>query len=183
MSPRQHIQFYIKVGWAPCAKANGWHTLKALQEPVREATSPLWNELVARVRIYAEQLARREHRGLKPDDFRHACHILALGQNKSSLDLTNDECERVVCLMRVLADPDDIDAAMDWEDPLRSKKRNLIAAVKQKAPPAYWSKIARQKYGTANLEDLTIHQLTQLCMTLNNRKEAWRRPVLANQPF
>lgn len=177
MTENQQLQFYIKRGWAPCAKANNWGTLKALQEPVREHVNPLDQELLAKVRTFAEQIARKQFRGVKPDDFRHACHIVAIGQNKSSWDMTNDECERVVTLFRVLTNPDDIEAVLDWEDPLRAKKRNLIAAVKHKAPVAYWGHIAENKYQTRILDNLTIGQLTQLCMTLNNRKDAWRRPV------
>jgi hypothetical protein len=177
MSPAQHLQFYIKRGWAPCARANNWHSIAALQQPVREAANPLDAELLQQVRTYAEQLARREHRGIKPDDFRHACHIRAIGKNKSSWDLTNDECERVVTLFRVLANPDDIEAVMDWQDETRAKKRNLIAAVKHKAPFAYYRVILRDRYHVEHLEDLSVGQLAQLCMTLNNRKSAWSQPV------
>ncbi|HMJ88763.1 MAG TPA: hypothetical protein VK530_03045 [Candidatus Acidoferrum sp.] len=191
MSPNQQLQFYIKRGWAPCAKANNWGTLKALQLPVRDHVNPLDQELLNQVRTYAEQISRKQFRGVKPDDFRHACHIVAIGKNKSSWDMTNDECERVVCLFRVLTTPDDIDVVLDWEDPMRAKKRNLMAAVKQKAPIAYWGKISEDKYGTRDLTALTVYQLTQLCMTLNNRKEMWRAPVQprhefageSNQPF
>jgi hypothetical protein len=175
MTESQHKHFYLK-WWIPCARANGWQTVAALQTPNSKLQTPnkFVEELKAKVQACAEQLAAREHRGLRPDDFRHACHIVATGKNKSSLQLTNQECDRVVDLFKLLADPDSIQAVQNWEDPEIARKRGLLRAVRLKAPEAYIAAIARDRFHTTVLEDLTIKQLQSLCFTLNQRKGAWR---------
>lgn len=172
MTAAQHKFFYLK-HWSPCARACQWNTQAGIWGPGRNAVSPEDAQRLAQVTAHAAAFARAQHRGPKPDDFRHACHILALGKNKSSLDLNNDEVERIVCLFRVLTRPDDLNAIMDWADPARAKKRNLIEAAKLKAPEAYITTISRDQFHTSVLEDLNIRQLQSLCFTLNQRKAAW----------
>jgi len=182
VTPLQHKRFYLPA-WTRCARANNWHNLGALRLPPRDVFSPLGTELLTRVRDVADQLARADHRAVRPDDFRHACHIVALGKNKSSLDLVNAECGRIVTLFRVLADPDDLEAVLDWENPERAEKRNLIAAAWHKAPEAYVRHLLRYRFHSANIENLSLGQLRQLCMTLSQRREAWRKPVEVEAPF
>ena len=172
MTPNQHKFFYLK-HWTPCARACQWNTQAGIWGPGRAAVSPEDAQRLAQVVAHAYQFAKAQHRGPKPDDFRHACHIIALGKNKSSLDFTNDEVERIVCLFRVLAAPDDLDAIMDWDDPARAKKKNLIVQAQAKAPEAYIATIVRDRYRRAGLDDLTIPQLLDLCRLLNQRKAAW----------
>ncbi len=176
MSPLQRDNFYLPA-WTTCSRANNWHNLKALRLPPREPQSPLDAELLGAVRGAADQLARAEHRGLRTNDFRYACHIVALKINCSSSILLNDQVQRVVELFRVLAEPLNVEAVLDWENPGRGKKRNLIKAAKAKAPEAYTRVILRDRFGGRGMDDLSIRELQQLCMTLNNRKEAWRRPA------
>lgn len=174
MSPKQHKLFYLR-HWSPCARACQWNTQAGIWGPGREPYGGPQSEdaqRLAQVVAYANQIARAQHRGPKSDDFRHACHILALGQNKSSLDLTNDECQRIVDLFNVLARPDDLNAVMDWADPLRSKKRNLIIQARAKAPEAYIKALLKD-YHVACLEDLSIDRLRKLCFTLNQRQASW----------
>ena len=182
MSPNQHKFFYLKE-WTPCARANNWHSLTALYgQPAREGSHPLDQELLAQVRACAKQLAQREHRGERPNDFRHACHLVALTREKSSLDLTNDECTRVVDLFRVLREPDNLKFIAHWEDPLLSKKENLIIQAKAKAPMQYIAAIIADKFHTRVLEDLSIGQLQKLCFTLNQRQAKWSAPARSYQP-
>jgi hypothetical protein len=172
MTEAQHRRFYLPA-WSACAKACQWNTQAGIWGPGRNTESMEDRELLARVLACAKQIAQREHRGPKTDDFRRACHIVAIGANKSSLDFTNDEVERVVALFRVLTDPLNLNWLADWADPLVAKKRNLIAAAKRKAPEAYVLAIMKDKYHTSLIEDLNIKQLQSLCFTLNKRKEGW----------
>jgi hypothetical protein len=175
MTDNQRKRFYFPE-WSASARARGWTSKfpvhQALFSPdIAWPASPLGRELIAKVYATAQQLALRHIAPL--DALRHACHIVALGKNKSSKDLDNDDTQRVVDLFRVLRDPDNLKFVAHWLDPNLSKKENLIAAVKHKAPVAYWSKIAGDKFGTSHLEDLTIYQLNQLCFTLNQRRASW----------
>ena len=176
MTANQHKFFYLP-HWSACARACQWNTQAGLWGPGRNTESPADAEIIARVTAAVKQLAQKEHRGPRTDDFRHACHIVAIGVNKSSLDFTNDEVERVVALFRVLTDPLNLQWLADWTDPLQAKKRNLIAAAKLKAPEAYLTAVMKGKFHTSLIEDLTIKQLQSLCFTLNERKASWSRPV------
>jgi hypothetical protein len=173
MSPKQ-LKFFYGPAWTRCARANNWHSLRALALPAPEIQSPTGQELRVAVVDAADALARREHRGPRTDDYRHACHVVALGKNKSSLDMTNAEVERVVALFRVLAEPDSIEAVLEWQSPERAKHRNLVKAARHAAPEAYTREILRHRFGGRDVEELSVRELQQLCMTLNNRKEAWR---------
>lgn len=175
MTPAQHRRFYLPA-WSACAKACQWNTQAGIWGPGRVTESVEDRDLIAKVLACAKQLAQREHRGPRTDDFRHACHIVAIGKNKSSLDFTNDEVERVVALFRVLTDPSNLTWLADWADPLVAKKRNLIAAAKSKAPEAYVVAIMKGKFRTGVIEDLTVAQLNSLCFTLNQRKASWSAP-------
>jgi hypothetical protein len=183
MSPEQARHFYFPQ-WNACAVACGWNTQAAIMatvgrdsvEPTNEVRSvapPFAEELIARVETCARQLAISEHRHLTPNDFRHGCTIVALGKNKSSKDFTNDEVTRVVDLFRVLAQPLSIKAIQHWQDPLLSKKENLIIQAKKKAQPEYIAAITADKFHTRVLEDLSIAQLQKLCFTLNERQKSW----------
>ena len=176
MTAPQHKYFYLPA-WTACSRACQWNTQAGIWGPGRTVEGAEDAGRLAQVMTYAKQLAGREHRGPRSDDFRHACHIAALGQNKSSLDLTNKEVTRVACLFKVLADPLNIDAQLDWADPERAEKRNLIAAVKAKAPEAYWRAISKGRFHTTHLDDLSLRQLQSLCFTLNQRKASWAKPV------
>lgn len=176
MTELQLNHFYLPA-WTRCARANNWHNLTALRLPARDISSPLAADLALRVRAVADQIARAGHRAVRPEDLRHACHITALGRDKSSRAFTNAEADRVVFLFALLADPDSIAAVQDWENPDLARKRNLIAAAWQKAPEAYVLAILRDRFHTRIIEDLSLRQLQQLCMTLNHRNEAWRQPA------
>ena len=63
---------------------------------------------------------------------------------------------RIVCLFRVLTSPDDLDAVMDWADPLRPKKRNLIEIAKVwKSGRPFLSRIATAHHRGAKASHFT----------------------------
>jgi hypothetical protein len=177
MTPRQHKSFYFPA-WNKCARAQGWHTQAAIQNPQSSIPNPQFAALLAsQILVAAAQLARADHRGLTPSDFRHACTIVALGQDKSSLALTNREVQRVVDLFRVLAEPENLSAIAHWNDPELAEKENLIGAAQAKAPAAYVMAILKDRFHSTVMSDLSVRQLRLLCLTLNQRSAAWAKPV------
>ena len=173
MTDAQKYKFYFPA-WNRCARNNFWTMTKGrLNAEPQE--NPLIPELAA-VWTYALQIARDEHRGVVPDDLRHACHIVAIGRDKSSEKLTNREVNRVVELFDMLADPDDVTARMRWENPELAEKQGLIKSIKEKAPEDYIRKISEDKFGTMSWEDLDVHKLRQLVITVTNRRPTWSGP-------
>jgi hypothetical protein len=132
------------------------------------------NGLYQRVWAAAAERALQGHRGVTAEDLRHGCHVVALGQDKGSGDLTSGECDRVVCLFRLMADPDDLDAQIAWEHPEEGEKKRLKWVIGQAAPEAYISAISKDRFGTIFWEtDLSAGQLRQLLMTLKGRQRKW----------
>lgn len=168
MTDAQKFRFYLPP-WRDCVKANRWHMEKGrLCGAGLEAPAALTE--LAQVVTFARQLAATAHRGPLVNDLRHGCHIVALGRDKSSKEFTNAELDRVESLFRLLTDPDDINARLDWEDPTRAAKRRQLWFIRNAAPAAYVRAIARDKFGTADWENLTVAQLKFLAMTLANRR-------------
>lgn len=97
---------------------------------------------------------------------RHELHIRALGQDKSHLDLTNEDFDRVLAEFRAISRPDDLAAQLRQQD---MPRRRLLYTISQLAPEPYWRAIARDKFGTADLDSLDLEQLRQLRLTLAAR--------------
>lgn len=189
MTEKQHKRFYLPA-WLKCADRNDWRTAKGrlIGKPHANFGVGISRELYNQVWIAAQQLSLTEHRALKPDDLRHACTIVALGRYKSSKDFTNAECDRVVTLFKVLTEPDDIDAQIDWEHPSNAARRRLLWVIEHSAPDAYVRAIAADKFGTRLWEDLENQQLQYLAVTLKERRKKFHKPIeeevpAENQPF
>lgn len=195
MTANQQRRFYFPL-WGKVCDAQDWRMenarLVGARQPAygRAESTRLYNA----VWDVAEILARHEHRAVKPDDLRHACHQVALStpgstpvsgvpagvapavRKISSHTLTNKQLDRVAALFRVLIDPDDIDAMLAWSDPSIGEKKRLEYAIKNAAPFAYIDKICRDKfagiYSSPFWEDLPLPALKQLVVTLKNRVRA-----------
>ena len=161
--------------WGRVALAEGWRTERGrlvAQRP--QSTGPdEMAQLRARIWDAAGGRARAGHHGIGPNDLRHGCHAVALGRDKSSLDLDNRELDRVVTLFRLLADPSDLDTMMAWLHPEIGERRRLVWSIKHLAPEAYINAIAKAKfagqYEWPYWEDLPVNSLRQLAMTLRAR--------------
>jgi hypothetical protein len=189
MTEAQQKRFYFPA-WNKCADANDWRMAKGRFIGRRSAplgTAPDICAVYDQVFAFAEQLAAAEHRGLKPDDLRHACTMVVTGKNQSSSNLNNREVQRVVDLFDLLRDPTNLDFVMRWVNPEVSERKNLVKAIKQKAEEAYICAIAKDRFNGQFeypfWEDLPINLLKQLAMTLNNRNRAYAKPVEGNKPF
>lgn len=155
--------------WSAAWKAN-WKKEGNAVVPSRDWAAGTPGDLVWGAAFRA---ARREARGVAADDLRYACHRVALGRDKSSKDLTNAELDLVSALLRVLADPDDLDAALDHQDPSRAVRRRLEWGVSSSGfPAAYVAAVCRSKFGVYDWSTLDNTRLSQLVITLSQRARA-----------
>lgn len=128
------------------------------------------NALGDQVQAAADARAGRYRRNATADDLRHACHVIALGRDLSSHDLTNAQVDRVVALFDLLADPDNLAARMRWDSPAEDARRRMEWSVRHSGfPEAYIRHVSRGKFSTGDWESLADWQLRQLVMTLKNR--------------
>lgn len=169
--------------WARVASVHGWKTARGRLIGQRRPAfgGPVVDGLYQRIWNTAQALAENAVRAPLPDDFRHACHIIALGQDVSSLRLSNAQLDRVVALLRLLADPDDVEAMMLWSSPEDSDRRRIIWRIRRAAPLAYIDSICRDRFGPRytppNWEELPIACLRDLVRTLSSRTERFAEPI------
>jgi hypothetical protein len=110
--------------------------------------------------------------GLPAPD-RHALHAAALGVEKSHLAFTNEDFDQVLGQFRSYSRPADLAGQLRQ---LNQPRIRLKYAVNALAPSVeYWAKIARDRFGTDDLDALSIEQLTQLRNTLAARGRDHRR--------
>ncbi len=110
MTPPQRTRLYFPA-WRDAARANWTGT------PARLLPSPTNPTQARRIHRLAAKLARAEARPVNDDHLRHAVHVIVLGANKSSRDLTNAELDLVLATFRQLAGATDPCPA----DPLRPR--------------------------------------------------------------
>lgn len=153
----------------------------SLPSPPAERVSeyrPAWPEPaqaeMLKVLTFAKQLSLQEYRAVTAEDLRHACTWVALeGKTTSSKHLNNKEVNRVVTLFRLLEDPDDLDAVMDWLHPENAERRSMVAFLRKCAPEATLVAIFRNCYGTIFWEDGDYQQLRWLAKQVKDRRHGW----------
>lgn len=179
MTKAQACRFYFPA-WNAAAKAHDWRTAGGRLIGQRQEcwASPELNKVYQGIWNLAEHWARAEGRALRPDDFRHACHAQALGRDKSSSDLSNDETDRVVALFSLLTDPEDLRATMTWMSPDEGRRKRILWWINHNCVESYVVEVCREKFGTDEPATLHFSQLQQLHITLRNRPNA-RRLVAA----
>lgn len=163
MTSAQHKRFYLPA-WSRAFAAN-WRRDRGtvVRLDGREST-----ELLTAVETAAVARARQRAGRVSADDLRHAGHEVALGHDKSSLDLTTGEANRVVALFDLLADPLDLKARVRWECPERAEEDALRVAVRR-FPAAYVARVCRGRFGTQFWEQLRLPELRMLHVTLRER--------------
>ena len=107
---------------------------------------------------------------------RHGLHVKALGLDKSSKDFTNEDLDRVLAEFRAISQPDNLDAQLRQQD---MPRRRLLYTIGRLAPEPYWRAIARDKFGTTDLDRLDLVQLRQLLITLAARARSRQRRAAA----
>lgn len=185
MTPNQQRRFYFPL-WNAAANHHGWIMIKGrliAPRPESDSGATEVEQLIASIWAHAETLAQKAHRAITADDLRHACHIVALGKDKSSADITSKELDRLADLFRLLAQPDSIDLMRAWLEPEIGQRKRQVLAIRRYAATItggnefqtepYICKIAEAKFGARFRnpfwEDLDLRDLTQLAITLSER--------------
>ena len=161
--------------WA-AAWAAGWESDRGTAIPKRLREEPVDPDLpsASQVDAIAERLRGPER--LTDDHIRHACHVRALGRDKSANDLTPGDADRVVALFRLIADPWDLDAIRNWSEPGIAERRRLLWRIRHHPIGGdYVSSILRDRFGTDNPDSLENHQLRQAIATLAQRQRTRAR--------
>lgn len=128
-------------------------------------------ELYLKVLASAEQLALAGHRGVNADDLRRGCNYVAAGK-LSSGDLDNKQTNRVVSLFKLLSDPEDLEAVMNWLHPENAERGSFVAFLRKKANEAALIAISSNAFGTRHWEDLPIEKLRWIAKTVKERQPA-----------
>ena len=128
--------------------------------------TPLQNSLYFREWGRVRALCKAQ--GL-PIPERHNLHVKALGQDKSHLDFSNEDFDRVLAEFRAVSQPDDLAAQLRQQD---MPRRRLLYSIMRLAPEAYWRSIAQDKFGTSDETRLDLAQLKQLQITLAARSRS-----------
>ena len=181
MTEKQQRRFYFPA-WNECARANDWVMVRGrlLADLVAQRQEFLkWPQVAADAGLsvldYAEQLGLQEHRVVTAEDLRHGCNLVATaGRKQSSEALTNAELNRVVVLFRLLKEPEDLDAVMEWLHPDIADKRSLVGYLKRLAPEATLIAICRNAFGTIYWEGLDESKLRWLIKTVKEKNRSWR---------
>ncbi|HEX3889441.1 MAG TPA: hypothetical protein VHX90_01205 [Verrucomicrobiae bacterium] len=188
MTEAQQRRFYFP-NWNGCAVANGWMMtrgrLRADLAAQREEYAP-WpdpaKELYLKVVTTAEQLALAAHRSVTADDLRRGCNYVATGKISSG-DLDNKQTNRVVTLFKLLADPDDLEAVMNWMHPERQENASFDSFLLKRANEAAIISISSNAFGTKHWRDLPIEKKRWIAKTVKerqpSRKTFYRRQLAA----
>jgi hypothetical protein len=179
MTPRQTSAYWR--AWGRVVRANRWSMLQGVLHP--QATLAT-SDIHALVWQAAEARAAAKTAPVTADDLRHGCHIAALGRDKSSKDLgTGRDITRLFALFRLLQNPDDIAARIEWGDTAGAadSRRRMIHRIRTAAPQAYTLQICRDRFASvlreSDWESLPLPALRQLVMILAQRTENFRRPI------
>ncbi|HZP61120.1 MAG TPA: phage protein GemA/Gp16 family protein [Opitutaceae bacterium] len=118
-------------------------------------------------------------RGLSArDEDRHSLHRRVLGRDKSSLDLTNAEFDKILAAFRAESRPGDLDAQIRQLDQAPQRKGDLIDRAFQLAGQAgiehdriwgYIEGMTRRIFKVQHYDLLDEKQLGQLCGILQRR--------------
>lgn len=112
---------------------------------------------------------------LTQDHLRHACHVRALGRDRSSAQLTSQEMDRVGVLLEIIADPMSISAVQRWCNPdIDARKRLLWSAERTRLAEAYLAHLSEDRFGQSNWRTLPTPQLRQFVMTIRSRDKSRR---------
>lgn len=160
--------------WQAAAKAHGWNSKAGIAAALvdyhagKTWESPGLNRTLTTIYQLSEFSAQCD---VTADDLRHACTVFAVGRNGSSKSFTNADFDRVLALLRLLGDPQNLKNLVAFQDGESGERRRHIHVITQAGAP-YWQSIARDRFGHTDLDRLTLAQLRQLSLTIRNRLQA-----------
>lgn len=171
MSPKQRTRLYFPA-WRAAFAAN-WRADRGLVLMLDQPANP---DLARQIDTLARQIAERQARKVTGDDLRRVTHLVVLGRQVSSQDLDNRSLDQVLTTFRLLADPDNLQAVIDRDNPQAVDRKRLEYAVRNCGwPEAYVLHVCREKMGTTNWLSLPLDRLHQLVITLKARRRARQR--------
>ncbi len=153
--PQQN--FYWRL-WRDCQEANYWRVEKGRLHIQPERLTAQGREVYA----HAQERARQAHRAVTADDLRHGCHIAAVGHDCSLKDLTNQHFDRLIQIMKLVIDGEDLDAAERLVNPEIGQRERLRGGIARMAPDEFVRHISGDRFGTRLWEDLEVEQLQEL---------------------
>lgn len=170
MTDKQLTKFYLPA-WSRLAKALNWRMEdgRMLAERLPRHGHPTADQEYQKVWDAADSFAWQSQRAVRPDDLRHAVNCVATGR-VSAKEMDNKQTNRVVSLMKLLTDPDNLKAVSEWLDPDIAEKRGLLERINLHR--AYAINIARDQFRTPDLDSLKVEQLRTLVWTVTNRHRA-----------
>lgn len=179
MTPNQRKFLYFPA-WHKCAKVNGWVMSQGrlgvdlAAQALERIPSPAFDERF-KVIERAEFFARQAHRAPVADDLRHACNYVAsAGRATSSEALSGRPLTLAVRLFRLLADPDNIQAVMDWLNPDEADRKDYCEWVARNVPEPTLRAIAQNAWGEADWRSQPMPRLRWL------HKQAAHKPASKN---
>ncbi len=198
MTSAQRQHFYFPA-WRLCAQARGWVQVKGrfaadlAAQRLQPIPSPACEEMLKVIDL-SESFANDAHRAVTADDLRHACnHVASQGKTVHTEAMDNHATTMAVRLFRLLADPDDLSAVMEWLDPEEADRRDYVRWMKTAAAEGALAAIARNAWGTSDWESQPMPELRWLARTACRRSErrrgSFRRTIelsevpQENQPF
>ena len=164
--------------WQAAARAHGWNTKAGIMAALAAHRSgevwqsPALNELLGTLYEIADAYAQCEERAVTTDDLRHACTGVALRRHISSKSFTNADFDKVLALLRLLANPTSLKNQIAAQNPAEVGERRRHLHIINQSDAPYWRRIATDKFGHADLDRLTLTELRQLSLTLRNRQAA-----------
>ena len=112
---------------------------------------------------------------------RHELHRRALdGRDVSSTNMLNADFDQVLAAFRAISQPDSLLPQIRANEQPKTRLKWRIAKL---APPNVTAKISRDKFGTADLDELDESQLNQLRNTLARWANRVRHRAAAECPF
>ena len=167
-------------GWGFVVRANQWNKLGALGLRYGAGDTPRsdWHK---KVFGFAQMLLQRDSELDALGALRKGAYLLAIGKVKSHKAFTDDEFDRVLNMFRLLADPEELRAGLDYNDFQNGvspgAKRRLRYRIRQ-APAAAVQHILIDQlsfYGTKDVDDLPMDKLTALAGKLESWKKSFNR--------
>lgn len=164
--------------WAACCRANNWKMIQGRLHPeaILDASEHHCSVVAA-----ARQLAAEQAVGLTPDHLRHACHIVALGRDKSHAKFTNKEFDAVLnywgderAIRGFLIEPTDLASEIHRSNPaLKTRERQLIF-LNEECVGAYVAKECDRMFGTKDWHSLNEVDLERVYNHMRDRPHALR---------
>ena len=168
MTDKQRTRLYFPA-WAAALAVN-W-TLDRGTATLIE--NPPGGDFARQVDTLATQRAARLYHSVKADDLRRASHLVAIGRDKSSKELTNRELDRCLAFYRLLKDQYDLAASVSVSDPAVDERRRLEWAINNCGMPLnYVAAVAQATQGNRDWRAFDNRQLGLLVATLRNRGAA-----------